>query len=241
LKRALALSGIAALALTCLAATPAPAPTAVPPAPPTPTPVPTGSVRVAVTVIGPDRKSGPGAESVVWVVGSPVASIPGGKIASRNKKFEPRIVVVPAGAALEFPNLDKIYHNVFSLSPNAKFDLGLYRNGASKTQRFERPGLVRVYCNIHPQMAAYVMVVDGGIYRLTGADGTAVLTGVPAGRRTVKAWDERGGEWTGTVDVVAGQTVPLEMTLDGSGFRDLPHTNKHGKAYPPPDDDDNRY
>jgi len=204
----------------------------------------TGDVRVSVTVIGSDHRSLPAVQAVVWIPDAaakapPLAAVP--RIASKGKRFDPRITAVPAGTTVEFPNLDRIFHNVFSLSPGAAFDLGLYRNGASRTMTFDTPGLVRVYCNIHPQMAAYLLVVDGTIWAQTGADGSAVLVHAPAGRIGVRAWDEKGGDYQGTVDVVAGKTVTLAIALDGSSFRDAPHTNKYGKKYPPPDDDANRY
>ena len=210
----------------------------------------TGDVRVLVTVLGPDRRSVPAAQAVVWVPDAGAKPRPGGpfpgsppaaRIASKGKRFDPRITAVPAGATVEFPNLDSIFHNVFSLSPGARFDLGLYRNGATRTMTFDTAGLVRVYCNIHPQMAAYLLVIDGTIWAQTGADGSAVLAHLPAGRVGVRAWDERGGDYKGTVDVAAGQTVTLTIALDGSNFRDAPHPNKYGKKYPPPDDDANRY
>ena len=210
----------------------------------------TGDVRVLVTVLGPDRRSVPAGQAVVWVPddgakarpgrASP-GSAPAARIASKGKRFDPRITAVPAGSTVEFPNLDSIFHNVFSLSPGARFDLGLYRNGATRTMTFDTAGLVRVYCNIHPQMAAYLLVIDGTIWAQTDVDGSAVLAHVPAGRAVVRAWDERGGDFRGTVDVAAGQTVTFTIALDGSNFRDAPHTNKYGKKYPPPDDDANRY
>ena len=126
-------------------------------------------------------------------------------MASRDKRFEPRVLAVPQGSAVTFPNYDKIFHNVFSLSETSPFDLGLYRNGAARTTSFETPGVVRVYCNIHPQMAAYVVVLDGNLYAQTGKDGLALVSGVPAGRQTLKVWEERGGEWSGTVVVPAGR------------------------------------
>ena len=214
----------------------------------------TGDIRVSVTVLGSDRRALPAVQAVVWVPdaaarpggasgpsapAAPLAAAP--RIASKSKRFDPRITAVPAGTTVEFPNLDRIFHNVFSLSPGAKFDLGLYRNGASRAMTFDTPGLVRVYCNIHPQMAAYLLVIDGTIWAQTGADGSAVLAHVPAGRVGVRAWDEKGGDYQGTVDVAAGRTVTLAIALDGSNFKDAPHTNKYGKKYPPPDDDANRY
>jgi len=205
-----------------------------------------GDVHVTVSVLGPDHRASPAAQAIVWIpesrkAGSPAPPSARPRIASRNKRFEPRIMAVPAGTTVDFPNLDRIFHNAFSLSPGARFDLGLYRNGASRTMTFDNPGLVRIYCNIHPQMAAYLMVIDGTIWAQTGPDGNAVLAGVPPGRAVVKAWDEKGGDYQGTVDVAAGKPASLAITLDGSSWRETPHTNKYGEKYPPPDDDANRY
>jgi plastocyanin len=211
----------------------------------------TGEIRVTVTVLGPDRRPAPAPQAIVWIPGAsgkpgapvtvPGAAVPHPRIASKNKRFDPRIIAVPAGTTVDFPNLDGIFHNVFSLSPGAKFDLGLYRNGATRTMTFDTPGLVRVYCNIHPQMAAYLMVIEGSIWAQTGADGRALLANAPLGRVAVRAWDEKGGDYEGAVDVEAGQSATLAIVLDGSTWRDAPHTNKYGKKYPPPDDDANRY
>lgn len=198
---------------------------------------------MSVTLIGPDGKRAPAAGTVVWLPGVPggkAASPAHPKIASKAKRFDPRITVVPAGTAVDFPNLDNIFHNVFSLSEKNRFDLGLYRNGAFRSMTFDNPGLVRIYCNIHPQMAAYIMVVDGP-WAQTGPDGTATLEGVPAGKRTLRFWDEKGGERTETVDVVSGRPASVAIVLDGSAWREIPHKNKYGKEYPPPDDDENRY
>ena len=204
-----------------------------------------GEIRVTVSVLTPEKKTVPGAGAVVWVVGSSAARAAAAtarpKIASKTKRFDPHVAVVPAGGTVQFPNLDGIYHNVFSLSEKARFDLGLYRNGASRTMTFESPGAVKIYCNIHPQMAAVLVVVDGGIWAQAGADGTAVLAQVPAGRTTVKAWDEKGGDFTAVVEVPETGTAPLAISLDGSGWREASHKNKYGKDYPPPDDDGSRY
>jgi plastocyanin len=204
-----------------------------------------GDVRVTVSVLTPDKRTVPGAGAVVWVVDPAAAraAAPAArpKIASKGKRFDPHVAAVPAGGTVEFPNLDGIYHNVFSLSEKARFDLGLYRNGASRTMTFENPGPVKIYCNIHPQMAAVLVVLDGAIWAQAGADGTAHLARVPAGRTTVRAWDEKGGEFTAVVDVPDAGSVPLAISLDGSLWREAGHKNKYGKDYPPPDDDGNRY
>ncbi len=220
--------------------TPAPTPTATPR--PTPTPVPTGTLRVKVLVTGADGRTLPAPEAVVWLPGSRGRRpAPPPKMASRDKRFEPRVLAVPKGAAVSFPNFDKIFHNVFSLSEPGRFDLGLYRNGAARTARFEEPGVVRVYCNIHPQMAAYVVVLDGELHAQANADGVATIAAVPAGRHAVKVWDERGGEWSGTAAVTAGGTTDVSVSLDATKWKELPHKNKYGKDYPPPSDDENRY
>lgn len=224
------------------AATPQPTPAPRPTPRPTATPMPTGTVRVTVLAAGADGKTVPAPDAVAWFPGLPgprPAASP--SMASRDKRFEPRVLAVPQGTTVTFPNHDKIFHNVFSLSEAAAFDLGLYRNGASRTTRFDKPGVVRVYCNIHPQMAAYVVVLDGGLYAQTGRDGVAEVRAVPAGRQALKVWDERGGEWAGTVVVPAGGTVEVTVPFDVSKWKLAPHKNKHGKSYPPPDDDENRY
>ena len=182
---------------------------------------------------------------VIWLepIDRPLPAMPPRKVEmqQKDKQFVPHVVAISLGSTVEMPNLDMIFHNAFSLSEKARFDLGLYRNGASKPWTFENPGLVRIYCNIHPQMAAFVLVVDGTTYGQAGADGIVVLSGVPPGRRTVKVWDERGDEWTGAADVLPGRTASLSVMLDASKWREVPHRNKYGKEYPPPDDDENRY
>ena len=222
---------------------PVPSPTPVPTSTPrpTPTPVPTGSVKVRVLVTGADGKTLPAADAVVWLPGlrGPATAAP--RMASRDKRFEPRVLAVPQGTKVSFPNYDKIFHNVFSLSEASRFDLGLYRNGAARTAAFETPGVVRVYCKIHPQMAAFVVVVDGNLYAQTGRDGVATIPSVPAGRHALRVWEERGGEWNGSVLVTPNGTAELLVPFDASKWREQPHKNKHGKDYPPPDDDENRY
>jgi plastocyanin len=204
-----------------------------------------GEIRVTVSVLNSEKKTVPGAGAVVWVVDPAAARAAAAsarsQIASKSKRFDPHVAAVPAGGTVQFPNLDGIYHNVFSLSEKARFDLGLYRNGASRAMTFENPGLVRIYCNIHPQMAAVLVVVDGAIWTQAGADGTAVLANVPAGNVTVRAWDEKGGDFTGAVVVPAEGAALLAISLDGSRWREIGHKNKYGKDYPPPDDDGNRY
>jgi hypothetical protein len=119
---------------------------------------------------------------------------------SEQKRFAPRAIVLRKSGTVQFPNVDAIYHNVFSVSGTNRFDLGLYRSGVAKERKFEDPGLVRVYCNIHPQMVGFVMVVDSDFAAVTGPDGSFRFQGVPHGALVVKAWHEGSEQTPVTVD-----------------------------------------
>jgi hypothetical protein len=152
------------------------------------------------------------------------------------------VLVVTRNAPVLFPNVDPIFHNVFSRTPGAEFDLGLYRRGASRTFSFRNPGLVRLYCNIHAEMAAYVMVVNPeDAFALAGEDGAFRIAGLPSGRHVVKVWTEKGGETQRTVEVAPEVPARLDVVLDASQYRPTPHKNKHGKDYPPATSGVDRY
>jgi plastocyanin len=185
----------------------------------------------------------PAAGAVIWVPGVSPAAPPAGAptLASKDKRFNPHVVVVPRRSTVVFPNLDKIFHNVFSRTPGNEFDLGLYRGGKSREFQFAAPGLVRIYCNIHSEMAAYVLVLDGAAFAVADADGRYRIAGVPEGRREVRVWHERAGETSATVDVTAGRMATLDLALDASAYREQPHKNKYGEDYPPATPDADRY
>lgn len=150
-------------------------------------------------------------------------------ITQKSKTFAPRVVGVPVGATVQFPNDDDIFHNVFSLSTGQAFDLGLYRAGASKSRTFTAPGVVRVFCNIHPQMTALVVAAPTPWITTTGANGAWRLE-LPAGKYRVTAMSERSAPVVSEVSVAGSATTTL--TLDESAFVAVPHTNKFGKPYP---------
>ena len=157
------------------------------------------------------------------------------EVVTRDKRFLPRVTVVPRGSSVGFPNRDPIFHNVFSVSPGNRFDLGRYREGQSRSTRFDRPGLVRVYCNVHEQMVAYVLVVDTPYHALAGEDGRFRLDGVPAGRGTLAIWHERAGNLRVPVEVPRAE--PVRIRLQATPLRDTHHLNKFGRPYgsDPPD------
>ena len=172
------------------------------------------------------------AEAVVWVEGPRVKPPPStAVIAMKGKAFTPRVAVVPVGGTVEFPNQDAIFHNVFSVSGENRFDLDLYKKPKSGAWTFRTPGLVRVFCNIHPQMSAYVLVRDNPFWARVGRDGRFVIEGVPAGTWTVKAWHERGGEASRPATVPEEGSLDLDLGLDASRFKRAPHKNKFGKDY----------
>ena len=152
---------------------------------------------------------------VVFVdVPTPVPSAPDrATIRQVDEVFSPRVVAVSTGSTVEFPNDDPIFHNVFSLSRAATFDLGRYPRGESKIQRFERPGVVKIFCHFHSHMTALVRVFDHPYFAIPDASGRFVISGVPAGSRRVVAWHERVGEVAHAVPVVDGATAAVTFAL----------------------------
>jgi len=110
------------------------------------------------------------------------------QLVQRDQAFDPRVLAVAVGVSVDFPNADPIYHNVFSVSPVKRFDLGRYPRGQSKRVRFDKPGLVNVYCEIHNNMAAYVLVLPHHAFTRPDADGGFTLPDVPAGHYRVRVW-----------------------------------------------------
>lgn len=154
------------------------------------------------------------------------------EIAINDKTFVPRVLVVPLGSTVRFTNHDPFNHNVFSASDPNTFDLGLYGRGEARSWTFTAPGLVRVYCNIHPRMVAFVQVIATRHFRQPSADGSFALENVPTGQYRIHVWHERSPEVVKEVTVAAAGVTGLELQLDARGFRWQPHKNKYGRDYP---------
>lgn len=152
-------------------------------------------------------------------------------LTQRNRTFSPAVVAVPVGSTIEFPNEDTIFHNVFSLSPPTPFDLGLYRAGESRSRTFTRAGTFRVFCNIHPQMTAFIVVAPTPWVTVADAQGTYQLD-VPPGRYRLTAISERAVPTSSEIVVGAGALDAPDLELDESAFVSVRHKNKHGQDYP---------
>jgi len=152
-------------------------------------------------------------------------------LTQKDKSFSPDVLGVPVGSTIDFPNADPIFHNVFSLSPPAPFDLGLYRAGASRTRVFSAPATYRVFCNIHPQMTALVVVVPTPFVTVTGKDGSFSLE-LPPGTYRLTAISGRAAPTVREISVPASGLRVDGLALDERPFSDEPHRNKFGKEYP---------
>jgi plastocyanin len=151
------------------------------------------------------------------------------RIEQRNLRFEPDAVVVPVGTLVDFPNLDDVYHNVFSTTPGNEFDLGPYRSGASKQVQIKQAGEVEVYCDIHPDMKAKVLAVPSRFYAEVDGNGVFDISGIPVGRYTLVAWSPVHEPERRTIEIRANAKTSADFTLRPRVAR--PHLNKSGEPY----------
>ncbi|HEX6929175.1 MAG TPA: methylamine utilization protein [Gammaproteobacteria bacterium] len=171
-------------------------------------------------------------EAVVFFRSASVAAaLPGADAEMRmsGKAFAPGVLAITAGTLVRFPNTDPILHNAFSTSPQGEFDLGFYGAGESRERRFDTPGLVRVYCNVHHGMVGYVMVLDTPFFTQPDADGRFLLR-LPRGvKGTLYVWHPQAAALREEIDTAADRS--LELPVDFTGRRLPRHLNKFGKHY----------
>jgi plastocyanin len=152
---------------------------------------------------------------VVYLEGVPrgSATTTPARMEQRDERFVPRVLPILAGTTVSFPNADPIFHNVFSLSGAKAFDLGRFPRGEAKSVRFDKPGVVQVFCHIHSDMRAVVLVLDTPAFAVPGADGRYALAGLPPGEYTLVAWHERAQPIRRKVHVTAGGTVVEDVDI----------------------------
>jgi plastocyanin len=168
-------------------------------------------------------------DAIVYVEDIVVSARGTATMKQENKQFLPPVLVVQKGTTVQFPNLDAIFHNVFSVTPDSSFDLGSYRQGESKSVTMSRPGVVSVYCNMHPQMVGHILVVPNGNFVRAGKDGFFRLTNVPTGRHRIVAWAPDAKPVVAEAEVSETEAVTVELELKKG--RGGPHLKKDGLPY----------
>jgi len=184
--------------------------------------------------------------SLLSVEKPPVLAPARATIRQKGKVFLPHILAITAGTVVDFPNDDPIFHNAFSSYNGQVFDLALYPPGSTKSVRFVRPGVVRVFCNIHASMSAVIVVLKTPYFAVSKRDGTFSIPDVPPGEYTLSIFHERATEASlraldqhVTVEA-SGLDLPA-IAVSETGYLTAPHTHKYGLPYPPLKDENSVY
>jgi len=191
--------------------------------------------RVRLTTNGEPRPDASGV--IVYLTGFVEPPLKGKppELVQHDRHFEPPLLAITAGQEVAFPNGDPFFHNVFSVSPGQRFDLGQYKTGETKTRLFPEPGPVEVYCNIHPEMAATILVLPNRRFATTTADGSFAIDGIPAGTWTIYAYDRlSSAPVKAEVTVTAGAATAVDFTVAQTRTT-FKHKNKYGEEYRDPD------
>jgi plastocyanin len=164
----------------------------------------------------------------------------------KDKMFTPHILAIEVGTYVDFPNADPIFHNAFSSYNGKVFDLGLYAPGSTKSERFSKEGIIRVFCNIHSSMSAVIVVLPTPSFATTKRDGIFHISNVPPGDYQLTVFHERATETalralSRRVSVEQTPLVLSTIVISEAGFLQMPHNNKYGRGYAPETDDHSIY
>jgi plastocyanin len=179
---------------------------------------------------------------VVWlepVAGAPPATVPASvTVSHKNKTFVPHVIAIRTGSKVTFPNLDPFFHNAFSNYDGQAFDIGLHPPGSAREVRFTRPGIVRLFCNIHPTMSAVIVVLNTPWFAVSNIKGAYRIADVPPGEYRLKLFHERAlaevlDKLERQITVSPEETALPAMVISEVGYVAPPHKNKFGKDYPP--------
>ncbi len=132
----------------------------------------------------------------------------------KQLRFVPHVLPILVGTTVDFPNSDPLLHNVFSISPAKRFNLGLYGRGTVRRMTFDKPGVVELLCNVHLEMSGFIVVLKNPYFARTDADGRFRIADVPAGSRRVRCWHERLPAQERTVDVPSSGSVDLDFVME---------------------------
>ena len=158
------------------------------------------------------------------------------RLIQKDKTFTPHVLAIETGTTVDFPNYDPIFHNDFSNFSGQLFDVGLYAPGSTRSFRFQRPGTVRIFCNIHPAMSAVILVVDTPFFTVSGRDGKFEIASVTPGEYKLQVFHERASESVlqgleRKITLGEGNLTFPPIEISESGYLPASHKNKYGKDY----------
>jgi plastocyanin len=202
-----------------------------------------GTIELSANGHKPREQSNHLSDVVVWLEALHAAPIPErplqhAQLLQKDKMFRPHVLPVVAGTAVDFPNADPIFHNAFSNYDGQLFDVALYAPGASRTVVFRKPGVARVFCNIHPSMSAIILVLTSPHFARVNANGQYQITNVPPGIYELHFFDERSSEASHrpiqlNVDNASAVVNAPALHIVEGDYVSLPHKNKYGQDYAP--------
>jgi len=210
----------------------------------------TGEVRLLESKDSAVKKKGDFSSVAVWLIPLGESAVHGVhkhvQMLQKDKKFVPHVLPIETGTTVDFPNLDPIFHNAFSNFNGQIFDVALYPPGTSRKVVFERPGIVRVFCNIHPSMSAIIVVVNSNAFATTDPRGGYVIPNVRPGRYELHVFHERAtpetmAKLTRDVTVSAESLHVDPIEISEVGYLPVAHKNKYGLDYPANSDDTGAY